>query len=366
MRITSSTSRPIPLDADWIAIPLFDDDTAPPASVAGTPLGDLLGRLIAAKVVSGGLGDTTPILGAEGLGPVGILAVGLGKRTAIDAAVPFTAGVATGKKLGGKPKGKVAVVLPDGENASAIVEGIIVGTRGIDLRRSEPSRHKFDSLEVLAPGADTETLAKSLQRAEILGNAINLARDLTNTPPAEKSPTVLADWARREAEAAGIAVEVWNEARIAEERFGGLIAVAEGSDQPPRFVVLSYLKGGDTPKTALVGKGVTFDSGGLSLKPSASMEDMKSDMTGAAVVVATMTAIARLGLAVNVVGYLPITENMTGGRAMKLGDVLTMRNGKTVESQTVRVVAERISPLGVTRIVEPRSSRSGCRRSPAT
>jgi leucyl aminopeptidase len=159
-----------------------------------------------------------------------------------------------------------------------------------------------------------------------------LARDLVNTPPSEKSPVKLAERISVIAQDAGIIVDVWNEARIRQERFGGLLGVSAGSAEPPAFVVLDYRNGGDAaPTLALVGKGVTFDSGGLSLKPSASMEDMKSDMTGAAVVLATIQAVARLGLPVNVSGYLALTENMTGGKAMKLGDVLTMRNGKTVE-----------------------------------
>ena len=107
--------------------------------------------------------------------------------------------------------------------------------------------------------------------------------------------------------------------------------MAAGSANPPSFVILDHRRGGESPPIALVGKGVTFDSGGLSLKPTASMEDMKSDMTGAAIVAATMQAVARLDLPLNVTGYLALTENMTGGNAMKLGDVLTMRNGKTVE-----------------------------------
>jgi leucyl aminopeptidase len=109
------------------------------------------------------------------------------------------------------------------------------------------------------------------------------------------------------------------------------LGVAAGSSEPPAFVQLAYRHGGNSPTLALVGKGVTFDSGGLSLKPSASMEDMKADMTGAAVVLATLQAAAQLGLKRNLMGYLALTENMTGGRAMKLGDVLIMRNGKTVE-----------------------------------
>ncbi len=161
---------------------------------------------------------------------------------------------------------------------------------------------------------------------------MNLARDLVNTPPAEKTPRVLAERARNEATAAGVGVEVWDEARIRAERFGGLLGVAAGSDEPPAFVVLDYPGGGKTaPTLALVGKGVTFDSGGLSIKSSSSMEDMKSDMTGAAVVLAAMTAASRLRLPVNLRGYLSFTENMTGGRALKLGDVLTIRDGTTVE-----------------------------------
>ena len=170
-----------------------------------------------------------------------------------------------------------------------------------------------------------------MRRGEIVGQAINLARDLANTPPSEKCPARLAEQIRTMASDAGLAVQVWDETRIRQERFGGLLGVAAGSANPPSFVILDHRRGGDAPPLALVGKGVTFDSGGLSLKPSASMEDMKSDMTGAAVVAATMQAAARLDLPINVTGYLALTENMTGGNAMKLGDVLTMRNGKTVE-----------------------------------
>ena len=133
-----------------------------------------------------------------------------------------------------------------------------------------------------------------MRRGEIVGQAINLARDLANTPPSEKLPARLAEQIRTVASDAGIGVQVWDETRIRQERFGGLLGVAAGSENPPSFVILDYRRGGDAPPLALVGKGVTFDSGGLSLKPSASMEDMKSDMTGAAVVVATMQAAARL------------------------------------------------------------------------
>ena len=335
MHVSSSALKTLPDDAQWLAVPLFEDDAEIPAAVRRTAIGDVLTRLVAGKFVTGGTGDSSPILGATGLGADAVQTFGLGNRASFDAGGAFSAGVSLAKRLAAKPKGKVAVIVPDSGDfaaiASAITEGLIVGTRGIDLKKGEKSRHPFESLAILSPGADEGLLAKAVHRGEIVGTAINLARDLANTPPVEKNPPLFAEWARAEAVAAGLNVEVWDESRIAEERFGGLVGVALGSDSPPRFVILEHRQGGDKPTLALVGKGVTFDSGGLSLKPSASMEDMKSDMTGAAVVLATMTAIARLGLPVNVVGYLAMTENMTGGKAMKLGDVLTMRNRKTVE-----------------------------------
>jgi leucyl aminopeptidase len=216
-----------------------------------------------------------------------------------------------------------------------LVGGAIVGTQGPGLRKTEPNRHEFGTLTLVVGPGESEDVALALrhtvEHARVVGQATNFARELVDTPPADKSPTQLADHISAAAADAGIAVTVWDETRIRHERFGGLLGVAAGSDEPPRFVILDYQHADDSPKLALVGKGVTFDSGGLCLKPAASMEDMKSDMTGAAVVVASLQAIARLALPVNVTGYLALTENMTGGKAMKMGDVLTMRNGKTVE-----------------------------------
>lgn len=335
MNLDSTTETLIPLDTQWLAVPLFDEDATPPPSTRETPLGALLARLIGAKQLSGGLGEQTPILGATDLGVAGVQVFGVGKRDRFGPGPAFSSGVALAKRLAAKPCGKVAVLVPDAGDflavTSALTEGLIVGTSGPDLRKKEKGRHPFESLILVAPGTDPGALRQAVRRGEVVGHAVNLARELANTPPAEKSPALLADRLRDLADEAGITSAVWDEAGIREERFGGLLGVSAGSENPPRFVVLEWKKGGDRPTLALVGKGVTFDSGGLSLKPSASMEDMKCDMTGAAVVVAAIRAAAQLGLPVNLAGYLPITENMTGGGAMKLGDVLTMRNGKTVE-----------------------------------
>jgi leucyl aminopeptidase len=330
-------SQPIAeIKSRWLILGLFEDEDRPPPGQEGSGFWATIQRLRSTKDVTGTLGELTAIHDPAR----SVVWVGLGPRSQFDAGAAFTAAITAAKRLAGKARDDVAFVLPAIEDwtsiASAVVEGAIVGTRGPGLRLSEATRLPFGSLTIVAPpGAAAESAAGSfeavMRRAQVIGEAVNLARDLANTPPAEKSPAKLAERIRLVAEDAGLSVEVWEAERIERERFGGLMGVSAGSDQPPRFVILHHRRGGPAPTLALVGKGVTFDSGGLSLKPSQSMEDMKADMTGAAVVAATMQAIARLDLPVNLVGYLPLTENMTGGKAMKLGDVLTMRNGKTVE-----------------------------------
>ena len=322
--------------ADYLALGIADEPLEVPAPVRETPLAAVLGPLLAAKELAAGVGDTTPLLGLGDRMASPVLVFGLGPRARFDAGAAFSAGVAAAKRLAGKPRQTVAVMLPvearTAAIASALIEGLVVGTRGPDLRKSDPARQAFATLQIIVPPeSDSKDLEPAIRRGQVVGDAVNLARDLVNTPPSDKNPAELAEQMRRIAGTAGVEVDVWNLERIRHERLGGILGVAAGSDEPPAVVRLAYRKGGSTATLILVGKGVTFDSGGLSLKPSASMEDMKCDMTGAAVVVATLQAVARLGLPVNVAGYAALTENMTGGRAMKLGDVLTIRNGKTVE-----------------------------------
>jgi leucyl aminopeptidase len=322
----------------WLIVGLFEDEPESPHGQELKGLETTIRRLLSEKEVTGSLGELSVVHEPAGLNATSAVLVGLGPRGRFDRGAAFTAGVAASKRLAGKPRDTVAFVLPPSDDplatATAIVEGTLVGTRSSALRKSELNRHTFGTFTIVAndgQAADSASLEAAMRTGEVIGRAVNLARDLANTPPAEKSPARLAERIRIVAEDAGLSVEIWDAGRIEQERFGGLVGVAAGSDEPPRFVILRHSRGGDAPTTALVGKGVTFDSGGLSIKPSASMEDMKADMTGAAVVTAAMQAVARLELPVNLVGYLALTENMTGGRAMKLGDVLTHRNGKTVE-----------------------------------
>ena len=200
MNLDSATEALVPPETEWLAVPIFEDDAAPPPSTRETPIGSLLARLLEAKNLLGGLGDQTPILGATDLGVAAVQAFGLGKRDKFRPGMAFSAGVALAKRLATKPRGKVAVLLPDAGDpfavASALTEGLVVGMSGPDLKKKERGRHPFESLVIVAPGSDPEVLRKSVRRGEVVGNAVNLARELANTPPAEKSPASLADRVR--------------------------------------------------------------------------------------------------------------------------------------------------------------------------
>jgi leucyl aminopeptidase len=170
-----------------------------------------------------------------------------------------------------------------------------------------------------------------VKRALVVAQAVNLARDLVNTPPSHLHPVELAEAAQAQASRVGLAVEVLDEKALKKGGFGGILGVGQGSAHPPRLVHLSHKARGAKKTVALVGKGITFDSGGISIKPAAGMEDMKSDMGGAAACIATMAAVAELGLKVNVEAWIPMAENMPSGTAIRPSDVLTMRGGTRVE-----------------------------------
>jgi leucyl aminopeptidase len=210
---------------------------------------------------------------------------------------------------------------------AAGISGAIVGCQGQDLYRHEKKQYPFD--EIHWAGADASTITEG----RVLGECVNLTRRLVNEPPSDMNPAAFADTAAVIGREAGFEVEAWDKARLEKERCGSLLAVARGSAREPRLLIMRYAgaTGAKAPTLALVGKGVTFDSGGLSIKSSENMATMKCDMAGAATVLAATCAVAELRLPVNVVGVLPLVENLPGGRAMKLGDVLRARNGKTIE-----------------------------------
>ncbi|MFN2588069.1 MAG: leucyl aminopeptidase [Actinomycetota bacterium] len=223
----------------------------------------------------------------------------------------------------------VALALHDAvdhpRGARAALEGVLLGSYKFTDFKSDPKPSRIQS--ILVSGAGEEELERGATAAE----ATMLARDLINTPASALTPDALARRAREVADVTGLTCTVWDENELAERGFGGLLGVAQGSAQPPRFVQLHYRPEGPTGKVVLVGKGITYDSGGLSLKDAKSMETMKTDMSGAAAVIAAMGAIGRIRPAVEVLGLVASAENMPGGAALKPGDVVTHYGGKTVE-----------------------------------
>ena len=217
--------------------------------------------------------------------------------------------------------------------AQAVAEGAGLGAYAYTTYRSKPTElPTVKSVRILAgQGVDADAVRSGITRGLVTVNAVTMTRDLVNTPPADKRPPVLADHIAELLADASVTVKIHDEAALAEGGFGGILGVGQGSSAPPRLVELTYDPQGATGHVVLVGKGITFDSGGLSLKPSASMNTMKSDMAGAAAVAGTLAAVAELGVKVKVTGLLALAENMPSGEAIRVSDVLTHRGGKTVE-----------------------------------
>ncbi|MGH8975852.1 MAG: leucyl aminopeptidase, partial [Acidimicrobiia bacterium] len=209
-------------------------------------------------------------------------------------------------------------------------EGFVLGTYRFLRYKGKGDPHATERVVVLGQKADATQAA--LDRGAAVARAVAWARDLVNEPAGTLTPTALAEQAQRAADEGGLAIEILDEVAIANEGLGGLLGVSLGSDQPPRLIKLTYEPRGRSRGTvALVGKGITFDSGGLSIKTADGMETMKTDMSGAAAVIGAMSVLRRAGVRTKVIAFVPTTENMPGGRAIKPGDVLKIRNGKTVE-----------------------------------
>jgi leucyl aminopeptidase len=214
-----------------------------------------------------------------------------------------------------------------------MAEGVILANfDGAPYKTTEPPRAWLESVE-LRVGGESAAIERGLEQGRILGESSNMSRELCQEPSNSLTPRVFADRASAIAKAAGLKIEVLDEKQIADLRMGLLLGVARGSQEPPRLIVLRHepkqaLNG---PVLGLIGKGVTFDTGGISIKPAENMDKMKDDMSGGAAVISAMAAISRLKAPVRCIGVVPTTENMPGGKAIKPGDILTSAEGKTVE-----------------------------------
>ena len=230
----------------------------------------------------------------------------------------------------------VGVALPSTsvEGDVAVAEGALLGAYSFTRYRDAAAAAKarpVEHIELVTPRAHEGALKTGIARAEVLAAAVHATRDLVNTPPLDLFPAAFADLARQAVRGTGVKISVLDEKALAAGGYGGLTGVGQGSSRPPRLVKVTWSPPRAQGKVALVGKGITFDSGGLSIKPAKGMETMKSDMAGAAAVLHTVVAAASLKLPVQVTGWLCIAENMPSGTAQRPSDVITIRGGKTVE-----------------------------------
>lgn len=313
------------LNGDLLIVPVFEDLVwGPGGDAALALLGGSMLPYLKGSDFSGKVGQLTTVPGAAGFGRVCF--VGLGAEADLDA-VRAAAGSAGRAAMRDARVVTTLAALDLSGVAEAVVYGFLLGQYSFDKYRSEPKPAATERL-VLAGVSDA---AAETEHAVTIARAVALARDLVNEPAAGKAPAVLADRAGVIADELGIAIDVYGPDEIAAEGFGGLRAVSLGAVNPARMVVMRYRPERASRSLALVGKGIVFDSGGLSIKPAVAMETMKTDMAGAAAVLAAIKAIAELRIPVNVTAVTPLTENMPGGAAQRPGDVFTARNGKTVE-----------------------------------
>ncbi|WP_426624322.1 leucyl aminopeptidase [Leifsonia sp. McL0607] len=288
---------------------------------------DGLADELAAVGFSGGKDELVRLPGAAG-GP-GLAVVGLPEPVDEDA-LRYAAGTAI-RQLAGV--GYVAVDLPAADDAQlgAVLEGAALGAYAFTEYRSASRagvKPPVATIEVIGSSDAGDVL---VARALAVSGAASLVKDLVNTPPIDLYPASFTARAEEAAESLPVTIEVWDERRLAAEGFGGILGVGQGSTRLPRLVKVDYAPADATQHLALVGKGITFDSGGLSLKPASGMVGMKYDMTGAATVLAVALAAARLALPVRVTAWLCLAENMPSGSAIRPNDVLRIRGGRTVE-----------------------------------
>ena len=364
--IATSESAPETAEADVLVIGVVQTPDGPAAapglSGVDEAFGGTLADSLAALGATGELEELTKLPGAGKLPATLVLGVGLGGapeegtsfnaeelRRAAGAALRWTAAKKAAKSDEPSSAGKtVTLALPalTTDEAEAVTTGALLGAYCFGKYRSTQAA---DLAVTVLTG---EVNADAVRRGQVIAKAVNLVRDLVNTSPLDLPPAALAAEAERVAAEVGISAEVLDEVALKDGGYGGLTGVGQGSIRPPRLVRLSYTHPEATRTVAFVGKGITFDSGGLSLKPPKSMETMKCDMSGAAAVLAATTAVAELALPVNVVAYLCAAENMPGGAAQRPSDVITIYGGKTVEVLNTDAEGRLVLADGIARSIE--------------
>jgi len=300
----------------------------------------LLKKLASGGELTGKTLEMTLIHAPAGLKAARLLLVGAGKRDKFDSAALRKISGAALRYLKSRGVHKFVFAAREGANpedtAQAIAEGLLAADFESDKYKTEKKNDKSIDAVQLVGYSDAERAAaeKGLARGVVIGESQSFARDLINEPSNKLTPKILAEKAEAMAKKAGLAVDILDEKRIADLKMGALLSVAQGGPEPPRMIVVTYTPANPKPGApvlGIVGKAVTFDTGGISIKPSEGMEKMKYDMAGGATMLGVMRALAALKPNVKVICVVPATENMPGGTAQKPGDIQTAMSGKTIE-----------------------------------
>lgn len=378
MQLSVSNASLADIKADWlVACVLKDEDLSDELVALDESLGGALQRMKERGDLKGGRASVCTLLDVPGLAADRVLLVGLGKRSALNVETYLLSVQEAARKICAEESRSAVFAVTASlspeisleSQAELAATAFEVGGVSAALYKAEGERHPMASLEIFAGSGDAESISSAAERGSVIGQSVNVTRDLVNRPPNDIYPESFADKTSELAAEVGLGCEVLDEGMLREERMGSLMAVAQGSSNGPRVVVMKHAGGPEgEPPIALIGKGVTFDSGGLSLKPNEGMKTMKCDMAGAGTVVGVMTAISRLNLPVNVIGLVGLVENMPSGNSYKLGDVLTARNGVTIEVHNTDaegrlVLADVLSyavDLGATRLVDLATLTGAC------
>jgi leucyl aminopeptidase len=342
MEIKTAAGSITDIKADAIVVNHYEETKRPEgdAAAADKALNGAITQLIKQGDIKGKLNEIT-LIHSPGRLPAGrVIVTGLGKKKELNinkvrGAVAETCRYLRGKGVKSAASGVQGAGIngiKTGEAVQAMTEGATLGLYAFRKHITKKENNFGEIKTFTIVGKEKRPLERAAATGRILAEAANWARNLVNEPSNFKTPIIMAEAARELAKKYGLKVEVFEKEKIKELGMGGLLGVSQGSQQPPRFIILNYKgKPSDEVDLALVGKGITFDSGGISIKPSENMDEMKDDMAGGASVMATLMALAQLKPKINVTALVPATENMPSGTAMKPGDIITAMNGKTIE-----------------------------------
>ncbi|HZQ70067.1 MAG TPA: leucyl aminopeptidase [Terriglobales bacterium] len=340
MKTNLSFANPAEVETDCLAVVVLDrgEKDKPDVVVdsADNAVTEAAKEVIASGEASGKALETTLIHKPSGLKAKRLLLLGGGKAGKFSASdVRKLAGAAV-RSLKSRGLRSFAFAVPQSlkadEAVRAAVEGAFVGNFDPDYYKSDRKDQRIDALTVVASG-DQSSLQKAMDEARIVGESQNFVRDLVNEPSNRMTPTILGERAKKMAQEVGLKCEVYGADKIKELKMGAFWSVAQGSDEPPALIILKYEPTGapEKPVLGLVGKGITFDTGGISIKPADGMEKMKYDMAGGATMIGAMRAIALLKPKVKITAIICATENMPSGKAQKPGDVQIAMSGKSIE-----------------------------------